>query len=536
MDKSKEKIVKRCSKFQIGGIPGHRPQEHLFTAKSIISLYNLLNIPLFLQLYDLSKYFDKEILRGAMDVLYDAGIRGKLYRLWFLMNKDSQIRVKTSFGMTEVAATGENVAQGSIGGGLVSALNLSETMSDYFAGSDTEVSYGPTQVLPILYQDDSARFSTSIEGAQKGNILMSTAMKSMQLELNVDKSVTILFGKTKQVNKIRTFIENNKSLTLNGSVVKIKEEEKYLGEYLHSEGLSKSIEVTVNKRYGKCIKSVIELKSVIDDFRMHSLGGISAGLNIFKMAILPVITYNSSTWYEINKKTSKKLENLQHILQRCLLGASNSTPLLAMSWDLGMLPMEETINTYKLGFLHYIIEQDEAALSNEIYRIQKSLNFPGFIPEARKLLTRYNLPNIIDENVRFSKLKWKALVKKAIHDYYEMEVQLKIQNFSKLKDGPIQNESFEMQEYLKTMTLTDARMNFRLRSKTSNVKMNQKSNPAYAAKLWKCHECLNLDSQSHIMWCPGYAPLREGLDINNDLDVIHYFQQVFKLRENFESQ
>ena len=109
-------------------------------------------------------------------------------------------------------------------------------------------------------------------------------------------------------------------------------------------------------------------------------------------------------------------------------------------------------------------------------------------------------------------------------------------NFSKLKDGPIKNESFEMQEYLKTMTLTDARTNFRLRSKTSNVKMNQKSNPAYAAKLWKCHECLNLDSQSHIMWCPGYAPLREGLDINNDLDVIHYFQQVFKLRENFESQ
>ena len=86
MDNSKEMIVKRCSKFQIGGIPGHRPQEHLFTAKSIISIYNFLNNPLFLQLYDLSKYFDKEILRGAMNVLYDSGIRGKLYRLWFLLN------------------------------------------------------------------------------------------------------------------------------------------------------------------------------------------------------------------------------------------------------------------------------------------------------------------------------------------------------------------------------------------------------------------------------------------------------------------
>ena len=146
---------------------------------------------------------------------------------------------------------------------------------------------------------------------------MSSAMKSMQLELNVDKSVTILFGKPKQVDKIQTFIKENKSLTLNGSEVKMKQEEKYLGDFLHSLGLSKSAEVTVNKRYGKCLKSVIELKSIIDDFRMHSLGGICAGIDIFNMTIFPVLTYNSSTWFELNKNTIKKLENVQSIHQRC---------------------------------------------------------------------------------------------------------------------------------------------------------------------------------------------------------------------------
>ena len=40
------------------------------------------------------KYFDKEILRDAMDTLYGAGIAGKLYRLWFMLNQDYQIRVK----------------------------------------------------------------------------------------------------------------------------------------------------------------------------------------------------------------------------------------------------------------------------------------------------------------------------------------------------------------------------------------------------------------------------------------------------------
>ena len=152
VDKSKDKIIKKCSKFQIGGIPGHRPQEHLFTAKSIISLYSFLKIPLFLQVWDVSKYFDKEILRDAMDTLYSACIVGKLYRLWFLLKKN-KIRVKTGFGMTESAATRENVGQGSIGGGLISALNLDKTMSAYFSGSDNEISYGPARLCSVLYQD-----------------------------------------------------------------------------------------------------------------------------------------------------------------------------------------------------------------------------------------------------------------------------------------------------------------------------------------------------------------------------------------------
>jgi hypothetical protein len=92
VDMSKSKLTEHCSKFQIGGIPGHRPQEHLFTIKSIIGLYSYLNMPLLLQLWDISKYFDKEVLRDAMDTLYEAGIRGKLYRLWFMLNNNAEIK------------------------------------------------------------------------------------------------------------------------------------------------------------------------------------------------------------------------------------------------------------------------------------------------------------------------------------------------------------------------------------------------------------------------------------------------------------
>ena len=359
---------------------------------------------------------------------------------------------------------------------------------------------------------------------------MSKAMKAMQLDLNVEKSATIIFGKKNQIMKIRRNIEEHRSLTLNGQQIEIKEEEKYLGDFLHSFGLSKSVEVTVKERYGKCIKSVLELNSVINDFRMLTLGGINVGLDIFQMAILPVILNNSSTWIGMDKMTLKKLEDLQHTLQRCLLGVPNSTPHVAMAWVLGMISVEHRINENKLIFLQYLIDQDDSNLSKEIYQIQKSLNFPGFVSESRRLIQRYKLPDIIDGK-SMSKIKWRTSVKNAIKSCYENELQEKMTT-SKLKDGPLVDEIFEKKDYITAMNISDARTNFRLRSNTTNCKMNRKSDPGYAANLWKCDACGNLDTQCHIMWCPAFTPLREGLDVDNDKDVVHYFQEVFKIREN----
>ena len=72
-------IVKSTSKFQIGGIEGHCPQEHLFSVKSVLALNHESNQNTIFQLYDIQKYFDKENLRDAIDTLYQIGIDPKIY-------------------------------------------------------------------------------------------------------------------------------------------------------------------------------------------------------------------------------------------------------------------------------------------------------------------------------------------------------------------------------------------------------------------------------------------------------------------------
>ena len=365
VDKSKEKIVSYCSKFQIGGITGHRAAEHLFTVKSIISHYFQLNIPVILQLFDISKYFDKESLRDTMDTLYMAGIRGKLYRLWFELNRNTQIRIKTGVGMSAVQPTGENVTQGSIGGALASSANLDKTLRMYFEGSDSEVSYDDIRLEPITFQDDAARFVTDIVAAQKGNDLISSAMKLKQLTLNVDKCAMIPIGKKKVVEKIIEDVNGVGGLRINDLIVPVKDSEKYLGDFICSEGLAKSVEETVTKRYGRALKAITEIKSVVEDFRANLLGGLNLGLQIWESALLPSLIHNSDTWFSMNTSTLQKLENLQNIFLRNLFAVPTSTPINVLHWDSGCLTIKNRILLNKMLLLYPLVKLEEGRFKSK---------------------------------------------------------------------------------------------------------------------------------------------------------------------------
>ena len=47
-----------------------------------------------------------------------------------------------------------------------------------------------------------------------------------------------------------------------------------------------------------------------------------------------------------------------------------------------------------------------------------------------------------------------------------------MKNYSKLKDGPMINENFAVKDYIKKMTVEDARVNFALRSSMYDVSFN----------------------------------------------------------------
>ena len=77
VDGMKEEILKGSSCYQIGGQPGHRSQEHLFTVKSIIAKNTEDGKVLIGGVHDISKFFDKEVLSDVLQTLTDMQIDPK---------------------------------------------------------------------------------------------------------------------------------------------------------------------------------------------------------------------------------------------------------------------------------------------------------------------------------------------------------------------------------------------------------------------------------------------------------------------------
>ena len=146
--KMKEGILSAGTKYQIGGLPNHRVEEHLVSLKAIISRSRDINGGALVKLVDIKGFFDSEYLRGVMNSLNEATIPKKAYRVWFLLNSKTSISVKTPDDQTDYKEAGELCGQGSTGAALASQLDIDLGVNSYFKSSRDEIKYGKVRVQP----------------------------------------------------------------------------------------------------------------------------------------------------------------------------------------------------------------------------------------------------------------------------------------------------------------------------------------------------------------------------------------------------
>ena len=223
-------------------------------------------------------------------------------------------------------------------------------------------------------------------------------------------------------------------------------------------------------------------------------------------------------------------------MYRVLLNVPRTCPIPALCWELGGIQMRYRVIQTKLIFLWHLDNLEDGTLAKDILEVQKSQHLPGLVQECLEWLKILKLPNVLEQ--RITKTQWKNLVKKAILKKNEDDLRKKIMKMEKLKNGDMVKEKCERKDYVKSLSVNDARNIFLKNTcMTRYVKMNYMSDFKYVKELWQCDSCQrNIDSMNHVMWCPSYRELRENRNLDDDKDLARYLHDVMAIRSKLNIQ
>ena len=320
---------------------------------------------------------------------------------------------------------------------------------------------------------------------------------------------------------------------------KQEKQAKYSGDWISCNGLADSVAVTVSKRKGLVMQSIYETRAVVDDCRSQVCGGLTAGLDIWEMAILPMILYNAETWQDISSTTVQELEHLQTKFYKCLFAVGSGCPTPVLYLETGGILMSYRILLKKLLFYHHLATLPEDTLAREVFDEQRRLALPGLVQECQDFLVKFG----ITDASKYTPYQWKGLVKSKISELNHHDILEEIKHSKKISYEEYVGQKHERKAYLSSLNISDARMKFKLNSRmTPTIQMNFPSDPEFTRQLWTCSGCIDgvdgdrvdgsRDTQEHVIICPGYAGLRENKNFDDDKDLVRYFSQVIKMRQD----
>ena len=322
----KKPLVEGSTIFQIGGQPKHRSEELLFVMKSVIARQRMQGKEILIQWYDISKYFDKEMMQDALLACRERGADPKAVRLWHKLNENTEIRVKTGVGMTEYTNVGAVVGQGTMGGALVSQAVLDEGAKEHFKpGNEDELMYGNVPMAPCLFQDDIIHGAKDVAKARVASNKVATMMAEKNLKLNQDKCVIIAIGTKKQREKVKVELETN-PIMCGDFEMKTADQEKWLGQQISAGGLADSVAATVDAKEGKIKAACLEIANIVNDWRAETVGGLETAILLWEACVIPSLLHSCSTWMQISKATENKLNNLQRWFIRLIMQVPQGTP------------------------------------------------------------------------------------------------------------------------------------------------------------------------------------------------------------------
>ena len=186
-----------------------------------------------------------------------------------------------------------------------------------------------------------------------------------------------------------------KSLKVHEEKMINAENGKYLGDIVSSSGCVKQ---TVAERVSKGYGIVSEIKAILEEIPLGKYK-VDMGLKLRQSLLINGLLFNSEIWHSVTAQEVQKLEKIDNMLLRYLLGCPAKTAPEFLYLETGSVPIRYIIASRRLNYLHTVVSRDKDEVTRRILQYQFEHTVSGDFSElVRKDLELIELPPKLEKN------------------------------------------------------------------------------------------------------------------------------------------
>ena len=488
------KLERTCI-LQAGSRKKRGPPDNVFLFRGVMDHYKFTKKTLYVTAYDFEQAFDSMWLEDSILSLKEIGVEKEYLQLIYNLNRRASVSVQTPSGPTPVFKTDPIVKQGTVLG-----PNLCSSSTAEYCGQNIGACVGNAIISSLLYVDDIIDLSCSKEDYLAAHLNALLFTKRKKLTLSGTKCYTMILNKQTKDGKIPILIIDDKKNVI------LATEITYLGDVFNSSGNNNDL---IADRIKRGTKSMIMIASLMAETEV-GVHHVSVMLLLYRALFLSTMLFNSQTWSNLRKKDITELRTLQLKFLKRTIGVASSTSNAFTFLELGVLPIEFEIEKRQLMYLHRILQLESTDPVSKMFWEMKRLNDAGeknWWSGVEPCLQKYNLPEL-SEIKEMSKDLFSQKVKTAVVETAFAQLVAECRNLKKTAN--LVYGSFKLQDYLSNMYPSQARIVFKWRSETLDIKTHL----TYKYKDVQCRCCKEqTENPRHIINCGMVSNIDSDLDI-----------------------
>ena len=253
-----------------------------------------------IQIYDAEKCFDKLWAQECYNDIYENGFKSDKLALLYNINKDAQVAIKTSNGISERITISNTIMQRTVWASLMCTSTMDTLEKKVYQVPETLYQYKGVPIPPLGMVDDIICV-TNVKRSAEVNSLINTFIESKKLKLSENKCFQIHVGKGHI---------NCPKLKVHKVNMKEAEREKYLDDMIDKSG---SIQATIDHRKSKGEGIITGIMTILDEIPLGK-HRIDVALKLREVMLINGILFNSEAWHGVTKNHIRELEKIDENL------------------------------------------------------------------------------------------------------------------------------------------------------------------------------------------------------------------------------